>query len=418
MSVANYLANKLEDTLGNKPVSTGSSQPRWSETETMHALVWKGKEKVEYCTVPKPLVSAPQDALIRVTATTICGSDLHLYTAEAPNMREGDILGHETLGIVEDVGPEVKTLRKGQRVVVAFGITCGQCDYCKRGEYTCCDTTNPSKVMETLYGHRITGVFGYGHVTGGYPGGQAEYLRVPFADNNCLPLPDEIPDEKALFISDIACTSLHACQLGEVREGCSVAIWGLGPVGLLALEWAKVLGAKKIIGIDVVPERLQLAKEKLDVEVINAKEVSDVVKTIFELCPGGVDVAIDCAGFRYATTWLHTIQRALMLETDSPDILSQCIYAVRKSGNVSIIGDYFGFANQFPIGAMMEKHLTVRGGQCFVQGMWKYVLEMMLKNKFDPKIAVNYHGRLSEGPELYKKFHLKEEGIVKVFLRP
>jgi threonine dehydrogenase-like Zn-dependent dehydrogenase len=321
------------------------------------------------------------------------------------------------MGIIEQVGSEVKNLSLGQRVVVAFGIACGTCDHCKREEYTACDTTNPSKLMEQMYGHRTAAIYGYSHLTGGVPGGQAEFVRVPFADMNCLPVPNDLPDEKALYLSDIIPTAYHGVEMGEVKEGDSVAIWGLGPVGLLIARWAQIRKAGRIIGIDCVPERLEIATKVLGIEVINFKS-EDVCKTLEKLVPGGVDVAIEAAGFEYSTTWKHKVERALSLETDSCDILTECITAVRKFGKVSIIGVYSGTTNHFPIGAMMEKGLTVRGGQSPTQKYWNMALKKLQTGEFDPTFVITHKGKLSDGPELYSKFYNREEGVIKVFLRP
>jgi len=354
--------------------------------------------------------------VLKITATTICGSDLHLYSNAMLDMHEGDILGHEFMGIIEDVGSEVKTLSKGQRVVVAFDIACGQCEYCQREEYTACDTTNPSNLMESMYGHRTSALYGYSHLTGGVPGGQAEYVRVPFADVNCLPIPDDVPDEKALYLSDVIPTAFHGTQLGNVKEGSKVAIWGLGPIGLMIARWCQILKAGRIIGIDSVPQRLDVAQRVLGIEVINFAE-KDVCKTIAELVPGGLDVSIEAAGFEYPKTMTHKIERALNLETDTADILSECIYCTKKFGNVSIIGVYSGYCNHFPIGAMMEKGLTVSGGQSPTQKYWKMALEKIRSGEIDPTFIITHKGTLSQGPVLYEKFY-NRDGVIKVFLRP
>jgi len=302
------------------------------------------------------------------------------------------------------------------RVVVAFGIACGSCDYCKREEYTACDTTNPSKLMEEMYGHRTAALYGYSHLTGGVPGGQAEYVRVPFADRNCLPLPDDVPDDKGLYLSDIVPTSYHGVELAKVKEGDKVGIWGLGPIGLLAARWCQIRKAGRIIGIDCVPERIELAK-KLGIEVINFKECN-TAETILKSVPGGLDCSIECAGFDYATTLLHKVEMAVGLETDSAAILTEMIHCTRKFGVCTIIGVYSGYCNHFPIGALMEKGLTMNGGQSPTQKYWKYCLEMIQKGEIDPTFVVTHRGKLSDAPELYSKFYEKKEGVLKVFLRP
>jgi threonine dehydrogenase-like Zn-dependent dehydrogenase len=381
----------------------------------MHALAWYGKRDIRLIDAPRPLITDPRDIVLKITATTICGSDLHMYSNATPDMHKGDILGHEFMGVVEEVGPEVKNIKTGQRVVVAFGIACGTCEYCKRQEFTACDTTNPSKLMETMYGHRTSAIYGYSHLTGGVPGGQAEYVRVPFADVNCLVVPDQLPNDVALFLSDIIPTAYHGVELGDVKEGDTVAIWGLGPIGLLAARWCQIRKAKRIIGIDCVADRLDLAKNTLGIEVINFKE-KDTVKAMQEMCPGGVDVAIECAGFEYAKTWTHKIEMAIGLETDTADIFSEMFTCVRKFGRVSVIGVYTGYANHFPVGAMMEKDLTIRGGQCPAQKYWPLIVPKLLSGEFDPRFVVTTRGKLTDGPEFYKKFSEKSDGVIKVFM--
>jgi len=331
-------------------------------------------------------------------------------------MYEGDILGHEFMGIIEEVGSEVTKLKVGQRVVVGFDIACGFCDFCKREEYSACDTTNPSRLVEYLYGHRTGAFYGYSHLTGGVPGGQSEYVRVPFADVNCLVVPDDLPDEKVLYLSDIVPTSLHGCVLGDVKEGSTVAIWGLGPIGLMTARWCQILKAGRIIGIDKVPERLKKARE-LGIETIKFDE-QNTVETLKKMVPIGVDTAIECAGFEYSKTIKHKVERALVLETDTADIFDEMFTSVRKCGNVSVIGVYALKANHFPVGAMMEKGLTVRCGQCPTQKYWKFALEMIQKGKLDPSFVVTTRAKLSDAPKLYELFNDKKEGIIKVFLRP
>jgi len=383
----------------------------------MKALIWHGKNDVRVVQKPRPLVTDNRDVVIKITSTTVCGSDLHLYSGNMADMKEGDILGHEFMGIVEDVGSDVKQIKKGMRVVVAFDIACGSCDYCERQEYTACDTTNPSKLEEAMYGHRTSALFGYSHLTGGVPGGQAEYVRVPFADMNCLPVPDDLSDEKVLFLSDIVPTAYHATELGQVKLGDTVAIWGLGPVGLLVARWCQLRGASKIVGIDCVPERLNLAATKLSIDVINFKE-QDVCKTLLQLIPGGVDCSIEAAGFEYAKTLLHKVERAVGLETDTADILSECIYCTRKFGRVSIIGVYSGYCNHFPIGALMEKGLNMTGSQSPTQKYWKMCLEKIQKGEFDPTFIITHKLTLDDLPTVYKKFYNREDGMMKVFIRP
>lgn len=354
---------------------------------------------------------------MRITATTICGSDLHLYTNSIVDMHDGDILGHEFMGIVEEKGADVKNIQLGQRVVVAFDIACGMCSYCQREEYTACDTTNPSKLQEAMYGHRSAALFGYSHLTGGVAGGQAQWARVPFADVNCLPLPDDLTDEQCLYLSDVVPTAYHGTELADVKEGTTVAIWGLGPIGLMIARWCQIRKAGRIIGIDCVPERIKCAQQVLGIETINFKE-QDVCKTIANLVPGGVDASIEAAGFEYSTTMKHKIERAVGLETDTSDILTEMITATRKNGRVSLIGVYSGTTNHFPIGALMEKGLTMNGGQSPTQKYWKMALEKIRKGELDPTFIITHKMPLTEAANLYGKFYNKEDGVIKVFLRP
>jgi len=390
--------------------------PKFDEMNPMHAVVWHGKKQVSYELMPRPLLTHSKDVVVRVTASTICGSDLHLFSGAVPDMKDGDILGHECMGIIDDIGTDVKNFKKGDRVVVAFDIACGECDYCKKEEYSCCDLTNPSKLMEELYGQRISAIFGYSHLTGGVPGCQAEYVRVPFADVNCLKIPDDLPDEKALYLSDIVPTAYHGTDIGKVTEGSTVAIWGLGPVGLLTARWCQIRKAKRIIGIDCVPERLELAK-KMGIEIIDFKK-NDTVKTLLAMVPGGVDTSIECVGFEWTKSWTHTLERKFGLETDTSDILTELITCTRKCGTVSIIGAYLGTSNQFPIGALMEKSLHVTGGQSFTQKYWKMCLEKIKSGEIDPTFVVSHKAKLSDTPELYKRFYNRENGVIKLFLRP
>jgi threonine dehydrogenase-like Zn-dependent dehydrogenase len=271
--------------------------------------------------------------------------------------------------------------------------------------------------MEKMYGHRLAGIFGYSHLTGGYDGGQADFARVPYADVNCLKITSPIPDEKALFLSDILCTGWHACVQGEVSTGKTVAIWGSGPVGLAAMMWAKFLGAKRIIAIDSVPYRLNVASYRFGAETINFEE-KDVYQTMRELVPGGPDVCIDAVGFRFPKTLLHKIERTLHLETDAPQVLTEAIMCCRKAGNLVIIGDYFAYANHFPIGALMEKSLVTRGGQVYVQKYWKELLGYIESGKVDPTFFVTHHMSLDDAPRAYKIFDQKEENALKIILKP
>lgn len=412
----NVAANIATKALGER-VTDSPAQPVLDEHEQMNAIVWMGKKTVKYTKVPRPHIADPRDVVVRVTATTICGSDLHLYSGNAPTMQSGDIIGHEFMGIIDEIGSEVRTLSKGQRVVVAFNIACGKCDFCQRKEYSGCSETNPSNLQKKMFGTRTGALFGYSHLTGGVPGGQAEYVRVPFADVNCLPVPDDVPDDKALFLSDVVPTAYHGAELADVHEGDTVAIWGLGPVGLICAKWCQLRGASRVIGIECVKDRIDIARETLGLQCINFAE-QDVVKTLLEWFPNGVDCCIECAGFEYATSLKHKMEMAIGLETDTADIFSEMFTVARCYGRVSIIGVYMGFANHFPVGAMMEKDLIIKCGQSPTQRYWKMCLDAIQRGELDPTIMVTNRGTLSEAPKLYDLFNRKKEGVLKVFLRP
>jgi len=388
-----------------------------SQGGTMKTLQWYGKEDVRVVDAPIPGVKDGTDAVIKVTLSTVCGSDLHMYTGDLNASMKGDIMGHESMGIVQQVGPDVKNLKVGDRVVVSFDIAEGNCMYCKKELYTCCDLTNNSKMMEKLYGHRIAGAFGYTHLTGGYPGAQAEYLRVPYADVNCLKIPDGIPDEKVLFLSDIVCTGWHANELANVQKGDVVCIWGAGPVGLMAAALAKFRGASRVLIVDKDEERLEMARNKIGCEIINFDKV-DVVKRFQELVPNGPDCCIEAAGFRFAKSIVHKVERALNLEGDTPELLAEIIKIIRKGGYIGVIADYFYHANHFPIGAFMEKSLHMAGGQSPCQKYWKKLLEYIVTGQFDPTFLVTHEFPLTEGDKAYKMFNKHEDGMVKIFLRP
>src|SRR5215210_5290187 len=271
----NPISKVIDDIKGKKPVSEGSTTPIRSESETMRAVTWQGKQNMSVETVPKPVLSHEEDVIVKITACTICsGSDGHIYAGEIPTMDKGFTVGHEGMGIVTEKSDAVKTLEIGDRVVIAFDIACGKCEHCQKKQYTACETTNDSNLAEDFYGHAPAALFGYSRLLGSVPGSQSEYVRVPFADVNCYNVPDSVPDEKALFLSDVLCTSLHAAELGEVSEGDTVAIWGLGPIGLCTARWCQIKGAKCIVGIDMVPERLELARNTLNIETVDRTGLS------------------------------------------------------------------------------------------------------------------------------------------------
>ncbi|CAG8446025.1 12680_t:CDS:10 [Acaulospora morrowiae] len=409
----------------NVPSSPTAVTTRTSKTkETMMAVEWHGSTeiKVNYKRARPSLVvssihAEQTDAIVHVIASTICGSDLHLYHKEIPGMRKGDIMGHEAIGIVHEVGERVSAVEVGDRVVVSAVISCGSCEYCKKGLFSCCDNTNPSKEMEELYGNRIAGIFGYSHLTGGYDGCQAEYVRVPHANVNLLRLSAEeykSLGKKSLLLSDVACTGWHANELGGVKNGDVVGIWGAGPVGLMTAALALYRNASRVYVIDCIQARLDFAR-KIGAEVINFKE-KDVVGIVKKSVPGGFDVTIDAVGFRYTNkSWRHKLERAVFAETDSVEALDEAIRCTRKGGVVSIVGDYLNLANRFPIGAAMEKHLTLKGGQVHPQKYWSDLLPILSADEIFGRLFTHYM-KLSEAPKAYKKFDRKEDGIIKVFL--
>jgi len=401
---------------GNRPTVT-TNNPNYRPNETHLTLQWFGNRDVRVVEAPVPAITEPTDVICKVTGTTVCGSDSHLYHKEIMQLEKGEILGHEWIGIVDEVGSAIKEVKPGDRVVASFQIACGTCKFCKDGLSSMCDKTNSSEVQEKLYGKPFAGLFGYSHFAGGFAGGQAEYVRCPFGDVNLLKIPDTVPDEKALYLSDIVPTSYHAVVCAEVKKGKSVAIWGAGPIGLLAAKWSKIGGARRVIIIDNVKERLALAKNKIGCDIINFDEDSDVVAAIYRLEPDGVDCAIEAAGFRYTKGLLHKVQRAVGLETDSSEIVNETLTAVKKFGTVSLIADYAATTNQFLIGALMEKGITLRGaGQAPVQKYWKDLLKMIEAGQFDPTIILSHRFKLDEFRELYEAFDKKELGIMKTFV--
>lgn len=382
----------------------------------MKAAEYQGPKNVKIVKRPRPIVTERRDAILRVTSTTICGSDLHMYAGLVPCMKKGDIMGHEFMGIVEAVGPEVKDIKVGDRVVASAVIACGECEFCQKGSFSCCETTNPCAALEDLYGHRLSGIFGYSHLTGGFDGGQAEYVRIPIADVNLLKVPDNLPDDKVLFLSDIVCTGWHANDLANVSEGQVVAVWGCGPVGLMAQAWAKFRGAIQVIAIDNDPFRLKVARKQVGSVTINFDK-EDVLKTLVQLVPGGPDVCIEAAGFRFPKTLKQKIQTALHMQTDSVDILTEMITAVRKGGTVSVIGDYFGLCNDFPIGALMEKNVHFIGGQVFVQKYWKTLLDHIQSGRFDPTFVITHDLKIDDIPWAYDQFFNHKDNMIKIIVR-
>jgi threonine dehydrogenase-like Zn-dependent dehydrogenase len=389
----------------------------------MKAVVWHGARDVRVERVNDPAIVNPRDAIVRVTSTAICGSDLHLYNGYIPTMQAGDVLGHEFMGEVVDVGTEVRTLARGDRVVVPFAIACGGCFFCERDLPSLCDNTNPNaRIAETLYGFSGAGLFGYSHIYGGYAGGQAEYVRVPFADVGPLKLSRDFTDEQALFLSDILPTGFMAAENCEIKAGDTIAVWGCGPVGLFAIKSAWLLGADRVIAIDRFVERLELAATFGKAEVLDY-EALDVVEALREMTGGrGPDACIDAVGTEahgVTVGWLYDrAKQALMLETDRPHVLRQAIMACRKGGVVSVPGVYGGFVDKLPLGAAFAKALTFRMGQTHVHRYMRPLLDRIERGEIDPTAIVTHRLPLEDAPRGYEMFDTKRDGCVKVVMTP
>jgi len=390
----------------------------------MRALTWHGKHDVRVDTVADPQIVNPRDAIIKITSTAICGSDLHLYDHTIPTMKAGDVLGHEFMGEVVEVGPGNSKLKVGQRVVVPFVIACGQCYFCKQQQFAACDNSNPAEtadMSEFLYGYPMTGAFGYSHLTGGYAGGQAEYVRVPYADVGPILIPDGIEDEKVLFLSDILPTGWMAADNCDIKATDTVAVWGCGPVGLFAVQSAFALGAHRVIAIDHFPHRLDLAKS-MGAEVINFEEV-EVREALVEMTGGiGPDACIDAVGMEShgltADSVMDRVKAAVKLVTDQTHGLRQVIIACRKGGKVSIPGVYGGVTDKFPIGALMEKGLSIKSGQTHVQKYMQQLLDLIMEGKLDTTFLISHRLSLEDAPTGYKIFKERQNDVTKVVLKP
>ncbi len=390
----------------------------------MKAVCWNGPVDIKVEDVPDPKILNPRDAVVRITATAICGSDLHLYNGFIPTLQKGDILGHEFMGEVMEVGREVKNLRVGQKVVVPFCIACGRCWYCQNELYSLCDNSNPNAWMaEKLFGHSPAGLFGYSHMTGGYAGGQAEYVRVPFADVGPLPVPDGIEDEKVLFLSDIFPTGWMAAENAEIQPGDTVAVWGCGPVGQFAIQSAWMMGAGRVIAIDRFPERLLLAQSWGRAEIIDYEEVDSVIDTLRDMTGGrGPDRCIDAVGMEAHGHTLDALydkaKQAVRMETDRPHVLREAIMVCRKGGTLSVPGVYGGFIDKFPMGAVMNKGLTIKTGQTHMQRYMRPLLEKVLNGEIDLSKIITHRLDLDDAPGAYATFKKKEDHCIKVVMKP
>jgi threonine dehydrogenase-like Zn-dependent dehydrogenase len=389
----------------------------------MRANCWYGKNKLSVENVKDPEILNSRDAIVRVTSTAICGSDLHLYNGFVATMEKGDILGHEFMGEVVEVGRDVKNLKAGDRVVVPFPIACGNCFFCQKQLYSCCENSNPNAPLaEKMWGHSPAGIFGYSHLLGGYAGGQAEYARVPFADVGPIKIDADLTDEQVLFLSDIFPTGYMAAENCNVQPGDTIAVWGCGPVGQFAIKSVKLLGAERVIAIDRFPYRLRMAREKAGAtDTINYEEVS-VLEALMDLTGGlGPDACIDAVGMEAHTPGpIHAYDRfkqATMLENDRPHALRQAILACRKGGILSVAGVYSGFIDKVPFGALMNKGLTVKTGQTHVQKYMKPLLERIKKGEIDPSFVVTHTLALGEAPQGFQMFNDKQDDCVKIVLK-
>lgn len=392
----------------------------------MKAVCWNAPNDVRVETVPDPRIINPRDAIVKVTATAICGSDLHLYDGYIPAMKPGDILGHEFVGEIVELGSQARHghLHVGQRVVVPFTIACGQCFFCQRELWSLCDNSNPNAaIAEALYGYTGSALFGYSHIYGGFAGGQAEYVRVPFADEGLFRIADDLSDEQVLFLTDVFPTGYMAAENGNIQPGDTVAVWGCGPVGQFSIKSAWMFGAGRVIAIDRVPDRLLMAESDGKAEVINYEEQRDVVEQLKYLTGGlGPDVCIDAVGMEAHGTGLQfaydRVKQAVRLQSDRPTALREVIQACRKGGTVSIPGVYGGFIDKVPFGAAFAKGLTLRLGQTHMHRYIPLLMDKIARGEIDPTFIITHRLGLSEAPTGYRLFKHKQDGCVKVVLNP
>ncbi|MDQ4068740.1 MAG: glutathione-dependent formaldehyde dehydrogenase [Actinomycetota bacterium] len=389
----------------------------------MKANCWMGALRIEVRDVADPQILNPRDAIVRITSTAICGSDLHMYDGYIPTMEKGDVLGHEFMGEVVEVGPgAAHKLKVGDRVVVPFPIACGNCLACGREAYSLCENSNPNAAMaEKMLGFPVAGIFGYSHMTGGYAGGQAEYARVPFADVGPLKIESDLTDDEVLFLSDILPTGYMGAEMCDIEPGDVVAVWGAGPVGLFAMVSAALLGAERVVAIDRFPNRLELARTKAGADVINYEE-TDVNNALKEMTGGrGADACIDAVGMEahHGTGLVHAydrVKQAARMETERPHALRQAITSCRSGGTVSVIGAYGGMMDKFPIGSVMNRSITIKTGQCHVQRYMEPLLEHIEAGRIDPTFVITHRLPLAEAPDAYRMFKDKQDDCVKVVL--
>ncbi|KAI1176095.1 GroES-like protein [Nemania sp. FL0916] len=434
MTSVSQAANAVEDLARDKNSAIiAQDVSNYSEqdcSETMKALCWMGKNSVKVLDVPRPKILEPDDVILKVTGNTVCGSDLHLLHGNVIQLKKGDILGHEFCGIVDEVGSAVRRVQKGKRYVASFQIACGDCFYCKQKLSSQCEKTNTNATQRAMYGGQTAGMFGYSHFTGGFAGGQAEYVRVPLGDVNLLEIPDDIPDEKALYLSDVLATSYHAVHDTAVHPGDQVAIFGAGPIGQMAGLFTIKAGAAKIIFIDTEP-RLSFVKERWPkehaskLELVDFKKLSfgvtnkeTVVSKLKELCGGrGPDAAIECAAGEYAKGWVHWLEMMLGAETDTSEILNEMIESVRSFGRCGITGIYVGYTNHLNIGSLMERGVRLIGnGQAPVHKYWEDLLQQIQKGDLDPLQMLSHRVHMEDLDKVYYAFEKREDGMQKVFV--
>lgn len=386
----------------------------------MKAVCWQGSNDVRVENVPEPKIINSRDAILKITSTAICGSDLHIYSGKIPTMESGDILGHEFMGEVVEVGSQIQNLQVGDRVVVPFTIACGNCFFCKKDLWSLCDNSNPNASMpEKLFGHTPSGLFGYSHLLGGYAGGQAEYVRVPFADVGPLKVPEGMKDEQVLFLTDIFPTGYMAAENCNIQPGDTVAVWGCGPVGQFAIRSAYMLGAERVIALDRFPERIQMAEEQSKAETINYEKVN-AREALQEMTGGrGPDACIDAVGMEaHGTALQERVKQTARIGSDGGAALRQAIIACRKGGTVSIPGIYGGLMDKMPMGAMVNKSLTMKSGQTHVHRYLRPLLERIQNGEIDPSFVITHRLNLEDAPHGYEIFNKKEDDCIKVVLNP
>jgi threonine dehydrogenase-like Zn-dependent dehydrogenase len=390
----------------------------------MRAACWEGKRTIKVEQVPDPKILNERDAIVRVSSTAICGSDLHLYNGFVPSMEKGDIMGHEFMGEVVELGRGVKNLQIGDRVVVPFPIACGNCWHCQHDMWSLCENSNPNAWMaEKLWGHSPCGIFGYSHLTGGYAGGQAEYARVPFADVGPLKIENGLSDEQVLFLSDILPTGYMGAEMCNIQPGDTIAVWGCGPVGQFAIASAYLLGAERVIAIDRFDYRLRIAREKAGAETINYESVDGLLETLKEMTGGrGPDACIDAVGLEAHSPGpqfaYDRAKQAMMLETDRPIALREAIMACRNGGTVSVVGVYGGLIDKFPMGSVMNRSLTIKSGQCHVHRYLRPLLKRIENGEIDPSFVITHQMSLDDAAKGYDMFVNKEDECEKIVLKP